>query len=89
MTRDELKEIYTLEDEAVFLNPAETFDKGIIGVSADSLHIIYDYEKLVESFVEKGSTEEEAREDLDFNTLRSIPYMGAGYPIVMFPAEDN
>lgn len=30
-------------------------------------------------------TEEEAIEWIDFNTLRALPYLGEGAPVVMYP----
>lgn len=90
MTREELKEACALERVTAFLEPAEIFDKGIIGITPDCFHVIYNYEKLVEAFMEsEGWTEEEAREWIDYNTLPGLPLLGEGYPIMMFPIFDE
>lgn len=90
MTREELKEACALERVTVFLEPANIFDKGIIGITPDCFHVIYDYEKLVEAFItEEGYTDEEAREWLDYNTIPCLPMLGEGQPIMMFPIFDE
>jgi len=90
MTREELKEACALERVTAFLEPANIFDKGIIGITPDCFHIIYDYEKIVDSFINTAHwTEEEAREWLDYNTIPCLQLMGEGYPIMMFPIFDE
>jgi len=62
-----------------------SYDDALIGVSEDG-RAVYDYEKMVEWLVEtEGWTYEEAAEWIDYNTIRAIPYMGEGAPIVMYP----
>ena len=71
-------------------NKIITFDKGIIGITPDCFHVIYNYEKLVEAFItEEGSTDEKAREWLDYNTIPCLPMLGEGHPIMMFPIFDE
>ena len=76
-----LKELYP-DIEIVILEPSY-LDEAIIGISHDD-RLIYDYEKLIKAFM-KGDkiTEEEAIEWIDYNTLRSLPYMGSNAPIIM------
>lgn len=89
MTRQNLIDACRLERTAVFLEPRETFDKGIIGVTPDLYHVIYDYDRLIQAFIEEGATEEEAIDNLEYNTLRSIPYMGEGKPEIIFSVDEN
>lgn len=52
MTKDELNEKildWNIEDETIILEPQETFNKGLIGVTEDKCHLIYSYIKLTEA----------------------------------------
>lgn len=70
------------EDVLIFAN--YSYDDALIGISDDN-RAIYDYNLMVEWLVtNEGFTEEEAMEWIDFNTLRSLPYMGSGAPIIMY-----
>ena len=67
---------------AVFEHP--DFDNAIIGISEDSEHVIYSYEKMIECLKDdEGMTDEEAIEWIDYNTLRALPYVGQYRPIVL------
>lgn len=67
------------------INPG--FDDALIGVSEDG-RAIYDYDKMIECLIdEEGWTEEESADWVNFNTLRALPYMGEGAPIIMHPLE--
>lgn len=69
------------EDLSYFTNP--DFDDAIIGVSHDG-RIIYDYDKMIESLMkEQQWTYEDAMEWIDYNTIRTIPYMPNGPVILM------
>lgn len=100
MTKEELKEKiidWNLEDETIFLEPQEEFNEGIIGVTEDKCHLVYSYDKLIEGiaskeFKEKERSDErtfedflqEASEWVDYNTIRSLPYMNEKYrPIII------
>jgi hypothetical protein len=83
---DELREYLEAqghEDTIFFENPS--FVKAITGIT-DSEQLIYDYNLMIEAAMEEeGWTAEEAIEWIDYNTLRSIPYMGQHHPIVSLP----
>ena len=83
---DELREYLEAqghEDTIFFENPS--FVKAITGIT-DSEQLIYDYDLMIEAAMEEeGWTAEEAIEWIDYNTLRSIPYMGQHHPIVSLP----
>ena len=62
-----------------------SYDDALIGVTEDN-RAVYDYEKMVAWLMEaEGWTYEEAAEWVDYNTIRALPYMGEGAPIVMYP----
>lgn len=66
----------------VFLDGPE-FDGGIVGVTAGG-RLVYSYGKLVNALAEaNGWDETDAVDWIEFNTLRSLPYMGDVAPIVM------
>ena len=65
----------------------EYYDDGIVGVT-DEGNVVYSYEKLAEALMEHdGMTYEEAVEWLDYNTVRSVPYMGEFKPIIIYDIE--
>ena len=101
MNEDELKEKlreWNVEDEIIILEPQKDFNKGIIGVTEDKCHLVYDFQKLVagmagENFTNKSNDDErtfedfleEASEWVDYNTIRSLPYMNEKYrPIIIY-----
>jgi hypothetical protein len=64
-----------------------SYDDALIGVSEDG-RAIYDFEKMIEWLIkEEGWSAEEAIEWIEFNTIRALPYMGSGAPIIMYPIE--
>ena len=70
------------EDVIVF--SGDSFDDALIGISEDN-RAIYDYDLMVEWLMrEDGMTSEEAMEWIDYNTIRSLPYVGDKGPIIMF-----
>lgn len=83
---DELREFLEAQghEETVFFeNPS--FVKAITGIT-DSGQLIYDYALMIYSAMEEENwNEEESVEWIEFNTLRSIPYMGHARPIVSMP----
>lgn len=72
-----------LENVSMFENPA--FINAIVGVDQHHKKIVYDYNKMVECLMEEDEmTEEEAVEFIDYNTLRTVPYM-ENPPIIAMP----
>ena len=87
MTNRELLCDLGYENLIVFSDP--DYDAAIIGVSHDN-RVIYDYDKIVAYLMdEDGMTSEEAAEFIDYNTIRAIPYAGAGAPIVMYNIKEE
>lgn len=61
-----------------------SYDDALCGVSHDG-RAIYDYDKMVIWPEEnEGMTEEEAREWIDYNSIRALGYAEPGAPIVMY-----
>lgn len=82
MTNREILESLGYEDLIIFKNP--DYDGAIVGVSHDD-RVVYDYDKMVECLaLEDGMTTEDAMDFINYNTLRALPYIGAGSPIVMY-----
>ena len=70
------------EDVLIFAN--YSYDDALIGISDDN-RAIYDYDLMVEWLItNEGFTEEEAADWISYNTVRSLPYMGSGAPIIMY-----
>ncbi len=64
-----------------------SYDDALIGITEDN-RAVYDYNKMVEWLIkEEGFTEMGAREWIDYNTIRALPYMGEDAPIIMYPIE--
>ena len=85
-TVDELREYLEAQghEETIFFeNPS--FVKAIIGIT-DSEQLIYDYNLMIEAAMEEEQWEaEESIEWIDYNTLRTVPYMDAkGRPIIIY-----
>ena len=71
------------EETVFFENPS--FVKAITGIT-DSEQLIYDYDLMIASAMEEENWEaDEAIEWIEYNTIRSIPYMGQHHPIVSLP----
>lgn len=78
-------------EEALFLDPPETYDAAIIGRTSGSFPVaIYDYQLLIERLIDvEELTEEQAIDHIEYNILGSI---GAeNFPVVMnqLPTDDD
>ena len=85
MELEEIKQILIDRDfvgGTIFENPS--YCTAFLGVT-DKGQLVYSYEKMIEFLVkEDNMTEEEAIEFIDYNTLRTIPYMGPLHPIIVY-----
>ena len=87
MTNRELLCDLGYENLIVFSDP--DYDAAIIGVSHDN-RVIYAYDKMVACLMdEDGMTFEEAADFIDYNTIRAIPYAGAGAPLIMYNIKEE
>lgn len=86
MTFDELASIN--EQLKYIGDTPDLYKDAIVGLTSDDEHLIYSYDKLIESMMKvNGWTYEEAVEWIDYNTIRSLPYMKPCEPIIMFDLE--
>ena len=61
------------------------YNNALIGTTHDG-RLVYDYNKLVESIVRNdGMSELEAVEYIEYNIIRSLPYLGNEAPIILIP----
>lgn len=73
--------------ENVTLFSNYSYDDALIGITEDN-RAVYDYDKMVEWLMRvERFAEEDAMEWIDYNTIRSLPYMGEKAPIIMYPIE--
>lgn len=84
----------------VRLEPAEQFDKAIVGKveKGDSCILVYDYDQLITVVATESNdgsarnlTEEQmsdAMEYVEFNTIRALPYMGDRRPLILYREFD-
>lgn len=95
MDNNELKEMisdYVLGDEevldSIIILEGNEFADGAIGITND-YHVVYSYERLVDSLAKTYGTEEDAIDWLDYNTMRSLPYMASmgNEPIIIHEFE--
>ena len=94
MTRDEFIETAGLEDGTIILEPWEEFSGGIVGVTEDRCHVVYDYDRMVMSLAAAWAGEAEDRDEeqlladaqdwVDYNTLGYMPNWDAEHrPIII------
>ena len=76
-------------DEDILILDNHAYDDSIVGISAD-YRLVYSYEKMVKEFMKDEHCDEtEAYEWLDYNTMRSLPYMGERAPIIMATSKKS
>ena len=77
--REDYIEMLTAESEGLPMAVLDGFEDCLLYYHEDdggNLHAVYCYEDLVESFAKKNhTTYTEALEFVDYNTMRTIPYM--------------
>lgn len=63
------------------------YDDALVGVSHDG-RAIYDYNLMIDWLMSKENwSDDEAVEWIEYNTIRALPYMGEGAPIIMYGFE--
>ncbi len=92
MTNIELKDLlseFTDAEDSIVLEGDE-FADGAIGVTEDG-HVVYGYNKLAAALAKAWEcTYEEAVEWIEYNTIRSLPYMESigKAPIIIYEFEE-
>ena len=88
MTHEELKAYLEAEYGGYSLFEPEYYDEGIVGIT-DNGNVVYSYEKLAEALMKHDEmTYEDAVDWLDYNTVRSVPYMGEYKPVILLSVYD-
>ena len=88
MNNIKLKEMvgdYVLDEEEldkIVVLEGDEFADGAIGITDDN-RLVYSYDRLVESLAKEYGSEESARDWLDYNTIRSIPYGYLTFSVVL------
>ena len=77
-------------DDAVYFTDFG-YDDAFIGVDTEG-RAVYDYSKMVDYLIEKeGFSDIEAIEWVDYNTIRSLPYIDSSTkgkaPIIVYPTD--
>lgn len=82
MDKQELKKLLCemgLENSLMFESP--DYMSAIVGIDYHSGSIIYDYDLMVQHLMKQDNiSEQDAIDFVEFNTLRSIPYVTGGVP---------
>lgn len=83
-TVDSILEDNGYGDSGIIVLRNESYDTALIGVTSDN-RAVYSFSKMVDWYVTKNKcSEEDAIEWIECNTLRALPYMGEGAPIVIY-----
>ncbi len=83
MTYEEVCKYAEDQDIYVKVLSSPSYKNSIVGISYDN-RVIYDYDLMVEDLMqEEDLGYEDALEFLEYNTLRALPYMGDGAPIIL------
>lgn len=62
-----------------------SYDNALIGVTEDE-QAVYDYDLMIQWLQQNdGMTAEEAADWISYNTVRALPYMGEGAPVILYP----
>ena len=94
---DKEKFMSQLAEGTIVFEDWDTFSKGIVGVTPDRCHVIYDYDKLAEALKDSFLPDSEGEDDayvsaiewLEYNTLRTLPYLpSSSRPIVLMNEEE-
>lgn len=101
MTKEEFVEKYSLDPETILIGSDEEWEiykNAIVGVTEDKCHVVYSYNKMVESLADSYMRDSydknrdyatEAMEWIDYNVTRSIPYLSENYrPIIIYDVEE-
>lgn len=85
VTRNYIEE--TAPNAVIFTNPS--FDCSIIGLTENG-SVVYSYDEMVKELMfDDGLTMEEAAEFIDYNTLRTLPYIEEQVrPVIIFNTFD-
>lgn len=84
MDKERLEELLSNADpKALRLEPADTFDRAILGLASDG-RIVYSENKILLALQDvDGMDYEQALEWYEYNTARGVAYAGKKAPIII------
>ena len=85
MINNELRDFISEEHEEAVIFNVPNYDNAIVGISEDG-RVIYDYELMIKELTnDTALTEDEAIQFLDYNTIRTLPYIEEKVrPIILY-----
>ncbi len=85
MINDELRDYIAEENEEAVVFNVPSYDNAIVGLSDDG-KVIYDYDLMIKELTDDTAlTEDEAIQYIDYNTIRTLPYIEeAVRPIILY-----
>lgn len=86
MINANLREYIRTQYPQTVLFDAPAFDNSIVGFTSCG-NVCYNYDKMIIEFShDNNCTHDESVEFIDYNTVRSIPYINNDYkPIIIYP----
>ncbi len=88
MGKNAEKRILDAGYEDVIIFSGDSYDDALIGISEDG-RAIYDFNLMVKWLMDNDDMDEtDAIEWIEYNTIRSLPYVGGKSPIVMYALEE-
>ena len=85
MINNELRDFIAEEHEEAVVFNIPSYDNAIVGLSEDG-RVIYDYDLMVKELTNNTAlTEDEAIQYIDYNTIRTLPYIEEKVrPIILY-----
>lgn len=85
MINNEIRDFIAEEHEEAVVFNVPSYDNAIVGLSDDG-RIIYDYDLMIKELTnDTALTEDEAIQFIDYNTIRTLPYMEETFrPIILY-----
>lgn len=85
MINNELRDYISEEHEEAVVFNVPSYDNAIVGLSDDG-RIIYDYDLMIKELTnDTALTEDEAIQYIDYNTIRTLPYIEEQVrPIILY-----
>ena len=85
MINKELRDYIAEEHEEAVVFNVPSYDNAIVGLSDDG-RVIYDYDLMVKELTDDTAlTEDEAIQFIDYNTIRTLPYIEETVrPIILY-----
>lgn len=85
MINNEIRDFIAEEHEEAVVFNVPSYDNAIVGLSEDG-RVIYDYDLMIKELTnDTALTEDEAIQHIDYNTIRTLPYIEEQVrPIILY-----